>query len=233
MLLAIAVVTAAIAAPGASAGPRVDYKQMFTTRVPGKSTGTDTRLLYKRPNDPEGKPSPVRREEFTYPAGTTYDESVVPDCTASDEAIRVFGKSACPDASWIGGGDGDTTMSGFNPGAEDPLDMDAWDDAGVQVAYGRSHDFPAIGGVARGHRKGQTIVIELPSAPGGPPDGESALRRLHHVFPPRSAGKRALIRTPRKCPRSGHWTFRGRFTFADGAVERDVYRMRCKRPARK
>src|SRR3954451_2104690 len=79
---------AAIAAPGASAGPRVDYKQTFTTAIPGRPAGTDTRLLYKNPNDPKAKPIPVRREEFTFPAGATYDESVVPDCTASDEEIR-------------------------------------------------------------------------------------------------------------------------------------------------
>jgi hypothetical protein len=224
------VATAAVAAPGASAGVRVDYKQMFTTQVPGRSTGTDTRLLYKNPKDPKAKPIPVRREEFTFPAGTTYDESVVPDCTASDAEIRLFGKSACPAASWIGGGQGDTSMTGFGPG-EDALDVDAWDDAGVLVVFGRSHDFPAIGAVARGHRKGQTMIVDVPSTPGGPPDGESALRRIHHVFPPRSAGKRALMRTPRKCPRSGFWKFSARFTFADGAVEHDAYRMRCRRPA--
>jgi hypothetical protein len=233
VVVAVMVAMAAVSAPSASAGLRVDYKQMFTTSIPGTATGSDTRLLYKNPNDPKTKPIPVRQEQFTFPAGTTYDESVVPDCTASDEAIRVFGKSACPAASWIGGGDGDTTMAGFSPDGEDPLDMDAWDDAGVVVVFGRSHQFPAIGGVARGHRKGQVITFNLPSGPGGPPDGESALRRIHHVFPARSAGRRAFMRTPRKCPRSGHWTFRGKFTFADGAVERHVYRMRCKRPASK
>src|SRR3954447_113922 len=141
--LAVMVATAAVAAPGASAGVRVDYKQMYTTPIPGKSTGTDTQLLYKNPNDPKGKPIPARREEFTFPAGTTYDESVVPDCTASDAEIRIFGKSACPAASWIGGSMGDTSMAGVGPG-EDAVDVDAWDDAGVLVVFGRSHDFPAI-----------------------------------------------------------------------------------------
>ena len=231
MLLAIAFAAAAVAAPGASAGVRVDYKQMFTTNVPGKSTGTDTRLLYKNPNDPKAKPIPVRREEFTFPAGTTYDQTVVPDCKASDIEIRVSNGSACPAASRIGFGKGDTTMAGFSPDGEDPLDMDAWDNAGELVVFGRSHDFPAIGAVARGHRKGNTMIVDVPSGPGGPPDGESALRRIHHIFPARSAGKRALMRTPRKCPKSRRWTFRARFTFSDGAVERAVYRMRCKRPA--
>src|SRR5437764_524249 len=79
---------------------------------------------------------------------------------------------------------------------------------------------------------GTAVTVEVPRNPGGPPDGETALRRIHHVFPARSAGKRAYMRTPRKCPRSHVWTFRAKFTFSDGAVERDVYRMRCKRPSR-
>src|SRR3954469_18826630 len=220
--------TAAVAAPGASAGGRGDYKQMFTTQIPGKSTGTDVRLLYKNPNDPKGKPIRVRREEFTLPAGTTYDQTVVPDCTASDAEILLFGLSACPAASHIGRSQGATSMSGFGAG-EDPIDLDFWDDAGVLVLWGRSHQFPAIGAVSRGHQKGQTMTVDIPSSPGGPPDGESAVRRVHNVFPARSAGGRAFVRTPRECPKSGHWTFRGRFTFADGAVERAVSRMRCRR----
>jgi hypothetical protein len=230
--IAAIIATAAVAAPTASAGPRVDYKQMFTTQVPGKSTGTDVRLLYKNPNDPKGKPIRVRREEFTLPAGTTYDQTVVPDCTASDAEILLFGMSACPAASHIGSSQGATSMSGFGAG-EDPIDLDFWDDAGVLVLWGRSHQFPAIGAVARGHQKGQTMTIDVPRSPGGPPDGESAVRRVHNVFPARSAGRRAFVRTPRKCPKSRVWTFRGRFTFADGAVEREVYKMRCKRPARR
>src|SRR3954451_18099630 len=127
--LAVIAATAAVAAPPASAGPRVDYKQVFTTPVPRKSTGTDTQLLYKNPKDPKAKPTPVRREEFTFPAGTTYDESVVPDCTASDLEIMLSLGSACPAVSHIGGSDGDTSMAGFGPG-EDAIDVDVWDNRG-------------------------------------------------------------------------------------------------------
>jgi hypothetical protein len=229
-VIAAIIATAAVTAPCASAGVRVDYKQMFTTQLPGRSTGTDVRLLYKNPNDPKGKPIRIRREEFTLPAGTTYDQTVVPDCTASDAEILLLGMSACPAASHIGASHGATSMSGFGTG-EDPIDMDFWDDAGVLVLWGRSHQFPAIGAVARGHQKGQTMTIDIPPSPGGPPDGESAVRRVHNVFPARSAGRRAFVRTPRTCPRSRVWTFRGKFTFADGAVEQDVYRMRCGRAA--
>src|SRR4051812_21115011 len=110
--------TAAFAAPSASAGPRVDYKQQFTTSVPGKSTGTDVQLLYKNPNDPKGKPIRVRREEFTLPAGTTYDQTVVPDCTASDAENMLFGMSAWPAARHIGPSHGGTSLSGVGAGGE-------------------------------------------------------------------------------------------------------------------
>jgi hypothetical protein len=231
-LAALLAVAMAGTPAAAYAAPRVDYRQAFTTSKPGKSTGTDVWILYKNPNDPKGKPVRIRREEFTLPAGTTYDQTVVPDCTASDAEILLLGMSACPPASHIGASQGATSMSGFGSG-EDPIDMDFWDDAGVLVLWGRSHQFPAIGAVARGHQKGQTMTIDIPASPGGPPDGESAVRRVHNVFPARSAGKRAFVRTPPKCPRSRVWTFRAKFTFADGAVERDVYRMRCTRPRSK
>ena len=71
------------------------------------------------------------------------------------------------------------------------------------------------------------ITVNAPRMPGGPPEGESALRRVHNVFGARSLGQRAYIRTPSTCPADGAWTFRARFTFADGAVEDDVHRMPC------
>ena len=215
---------AALLAPAASAGVRADYQQMFTTSAPGTSTGTDTRILYKNPNDPEAKPIPIRQEVFTFPAGTTYDESVVPDCNASDPEILLLGTSACPEESWIGGSQGDTSMTGF--GGETAVDVDGWDQHGDAVLWGRDHQF-GIGAVAHARRQGQVVTVDVPRTPGGPPDGENALRRVHHVFPARSAGTRAYMRTPSECPPSGKWTFRAQFTFADGAVERDVYRMPC------
>jgi hypothetical protein len=222
------VAMAAWAAP-AGAGVRADYKQMFTTSTPGKSAGTDTQILYKNPSDPNAKPSPIRREVFTFPAGTTYDESVVPDCNASDAEVMLRGTAACPPESRLGGSIGDTSMTGFPGPPETAVDVDGWDQKGDLLLWGRDHQF-GIGAVTHARRKGQVVTVEVPRVPGGPPDGENALRRVHHVFPARSAGKRAYMRTPRTCPKSRFWTFRAQFTFADGAVEKDVYRMRCKRP---
>jgi hypothetical protein len=225
-ILAVVATLAAAMTPGAQAGVRADYEQMFTTSIPGTSTGVDTRILYKHPSDPNAKPIPVRREVFTFPAGTTYDESVVPDCTASDLELIVLGKSACPSESWIGAGVGDTIMTGFPGSGETPLDLDAWDTGGNLVLLGGPRDAP-IRSVARTRREGQVVTVDVPFSPGGPPDGQSALRRVHHPFAARSLGERAYMRTPATCPASGVWTFTARFTFADGVVEEGVSRMPC------
>jgi hypothetical protein len=226
LIVTVAAVAAALA-PAAQAGPRADYKQMFTTPIPGASTGTDTEILYKHPNDPAAKPIAVRREVFTFPKGTTYDESVVPDCNATDLELMVFGRDACPAESWMGGGQGDTTMTGFPGAGETPIDVDGFDDAGELVLLGGTHD-PPIKFVTRAIRKGQVVTVEVPRSPGGPPDGDNALRYVHNVFPARSAPDgRAYIRTPLTCPRSGFWTFKASLTFSDGVVEKDVYKMPC------
>jgi len=225
-IIALVAATAAAIAPAAQAGARADYTQTFTTSAPGTSTGTDTRILYKHPADPDAKPIPVRREVFTFPAGTTYDETVVPDCTASDLELTILGPSACPAETRLGGGHGDTMMTGFPGAGETALDLDAWDDGGDLLLLGGTRE-PPIRQVAHARRQGQVVTVDVPRSPGGPPDAESALRRIHHVFPARSLGSRAYMRTPPSCPPSGVWTFRAQFTFADGAVEEDVSEMPC------
>ena len=232
-IVAMIAVGAVAALPaGASAGPRFDYKQVFTTAVPGKSTGIDTEILYKHPDDPNAKPPPVRQEVFTFPAGTEFDESVVPDCTASDLALQFQGASACPRDSWVGGGLGNTTMTGFPGAGETPVTVNAFDYGGGNFrVVGGSEQFP-IRAVAHGRADGRTRTVDIPRTPGGPPDGEGSLRRIHNYFPARSLGPKAYVRTPRTCPRTGVWTFKARLTFADGGVERNVYRMKCRRKKR-
>lgn len=213
----------------ALAGPRFDYRQQFTTPVPGASTGIDTQILYKHPDDPNAKPPAVRQEIFTFPAGTEFDDSVVPDCTASDFQLQTQGAGACPRATWVGGGLGNTSMTGFPGAGETYVTVNAFDSGnGTFRALGGSEQLP-LRFVAHGRRVGRTSIVEVPRTPGGPPDGEGALRRIHNYFPARSLGRRAYTRTPRRCPKSGYWTFKARLTFSDGGAERNVHRMRCRR----
>jgi hypothetical protein len=209
----------------AQAGPRADYRQAFTTSVPGASTGVETQLFYKHPGDPDAKPIPVREEQMTFPEGTTFDNAVVPPCHASDLELMLLEESACPAESYIGGGEG-TTMTGFPGAGETPITVDGWEDGSGTLLLAGAKQYH-LRQATRGVRDGRVVTFEVPRSPGGPPDGESALRRAHSVFQARSLGDRAYVRTPPTCPAGGAWTFTARFTFADGAVEHDSYDMPC------
>ena len=219
-------VVAALLPAAALAGPRADYKQKFTTPIPGASTGSDTQILYKHPGDPSAKPIPVRQEVFTFPEGTRFDNAVVPACTASELELQLLGEMACPPESRIGGGDEGTFMTGFPGQGESPMEIDVFNDGAAFLVLGGAKDIP-LRFATRARRNGRVITVDAPRTPGGPPDGESAIRRVHNVFAPRSLGSRAYIRTPSVCPASGVWTFKARFTFADGAVEHDIHRQPC------
>src|SRR6266550_2934478 len=97
-------------------------------------------------------------------------------------------------------------MTGFPGTSENALDVDGWNDGSRLLLYGRDHQ-SGIGFATRAKRQGRTMTVEVPRSPGGPPDGESALRRAHNVFQARSLGDRAYVRTPPICPVSGAWTF--------------------------
>jgi hypothetical protein len=219
---------AASLATSAQAGVRADYMQRFTTPVPGASAGTIVKILYKNPHDPRAKPIPVRREVFIFPAGTSFSGSVVPTCTASDLDVMLKGTAACPPESRIGGGIGDTFMTGFPGAGETPLALDGYDEGSGALLISGPKQLP-LRFAAHARAKGRVVTVDIPRSPGGPPDGESSLRYVHNVFPARSAGRRAYVRTPRTCPRSRLWTFTAQFIFADRAVENDIYRMRCRR----
>jgi hypothetical protein len=227
-ILGIAAVAAAALPAATQAGDRADYKQIFTSRVPGAPAGSDTRILYKHPDDPEAKPIPVRREVFIFPRGTRWDGSIVPDCTASEQELQMFGEMACPSNSRIGAGRG-TFMTGFPPdGGETPMEIDIFDAGSGFLVLGGPEGGSPLRFATRGRRKGRVVTVDVPRPPGGPPEGESVLRKVHNVVGAHSRGRRTYMRTPRVCPPSGVWTFRARFTFADGVVEKDVHRMRCR-----
>jgi hypothetical protein len=233
MAVTVAACAVAMLPSAAHAGQRADYRQAFTTPVPGASTGIDTQILYKHPDDPDAKPIPIRQEIFTFPIGTTFDNTVVPDCTVSDIELQLQGESACPAESWIVSGHGNTTVTGFPGAGETPIRTNGFDyGSGRFRVIGGAEGFP-LRFIAHGRREGRTNTVEIPRTPGGPPDGEGALRRVHNVSPARSLGRRAFVRTPRKCPSTGVWTFKARLTFADGAIERAVHRMPCRRKPRR
>src|SRR3954468_8046435 len=109
MLMTLSMGASAQGAPGAST-----LGLTFDQQSPRTPTALTLHITYRRPADPEGKPSPIRHLEIDAPAGTTFDTTAVAACTATDPEIPPVGRSACPSASQVGSGTL-TVMEGFGP----------------------------------------------------------------------------------------------------------------------
>jgi hypothetical protein len=232
--LGAAAITAAICAGGAfsaaeaTTGKRADFDLGLATRAPGALTALTLHVLYKAADDPDAKPSPIRKVVVAAPPGTRFDTAGTPVCEASDEQLMAQGSGACPAESRIGAGKL-TAITGFGPPA-DPVDGDLTlfngPDQVIEVVTVPGTD--RVVGLDRLRIKGSTLTGNPPTTPGGPPDGETAVRRIDFTIE-RATG---YVTTPPRCPAGRRWTSTGTFGFADGAEETLRSDTPCTRAAR-
>src|SRR5205807_1277456 len=123
----------------------------------------------------------------------------------SDLELELEGRAACPPDTWVGGGLNDTIMTGFPGAGETPIEVDAFEESPTRTKLISGSQQPPIRLATHAVRKGNVITVQIPRSPGGPPDAESALRRVNNYFPPHSLGARAWLRTPSTCPARGVW----------------------------
>ena len=199
---------------GAGSTERADFDLKLTSRTPGTATGMLVRIRYKaRGGDPNAKPSPIREGTLEAPLGTTFHLDRVPVCRASDEEFRARGRGACSRESMVGHGDL-SVITGFGPPL-DPVLTDAWifntgpGKGMVEVVQEKDQDRTL--GFDRADVRDNTIILHPPMTPGGPPDGESAVRDIDFIY-----DDPTYITTPSSCPADGLWRTRGTFKYADG-----------------
>jgi hypothetical protein len=225
MAAGTAVMLAAGTALGTS-GKRADFELAFSTKSRGADTALELHLVYKAPGDPNAKPSPIRKVVIQAPPGTRFHTGAVARCTASDDEIMAEGSGACPPQSRVGAGKL-TADTGFGP----PVDPVAGDltlfnsgTAIIEVVTVPGSD--RVAGIDRLTIAGSTLTAHPPKTPGGPPDGETAVRQIDFTVE-RATG---YVTTPRTCARSRRWVARGTFGFADGAEETLTSKAACRRP---
>lgn len=201
------------AAASAGSKPRADFALDFSARKPGVPTGIHLQILYKGSSS-DAKPSPIRKIVIATPKGTRFDTSALARCGATDQELMAEGDAACPPASRLGGGQL-TAITGFGPPV-DPFVGDAsiynGDGEFMEFVKERSSGRPL--GTDRLQIKGSTWIGHPPTTPGGPPDGETAIRRIDFTFAP----KAAWALTPPTCGKNGRWRSTGTFTYADGVT---------------
>jgi hypothetical protein len=219
---------AASTGPAAAAtGERSDFDLGFSTRAPGTPTAVSLHVVYKAAGDQEAKPSPIRKVVIAAAPGTRFDTSAVPACSASDEELKAQGSGACPPESKIGAGTL-VAVTGFGPPA-DPVNADLTvfnaGDALLEVVTAPGSD--RVLGTDRLRIDGSTVTGAPPVTPGGPPDGETAVRQIDFTID--SATR--FVTTPGACPASGKWISTGTFGFKDGAEETLESAAPCERAA--
>jgi hypothetical protein len=209
--------------------PAGDFSFMFTSTRPGTPTGLEFRQLYKNPNDPSAKPSPVRRFLFAAPEGSVFDGSAVPACNATDQQFQQMGKAACPAGSMVGEGF-ITVMAGI-PGEQPfPLDATVFNSGDGIIELFTEQGTGTFLAIERPKFRGANAFedTDIAPTPGGPPDFQSAAREAYLVFPlSRGPDGRSFITTPPACSPSRRWTARFEWTNADGNSYRNKDDMRC------
>ena len=92
----------AVAAPaGADSSAAGDFSFQFSSTQPGEPTGLEFRQLYKNPNDPNAKPSPVRRFLFAAPPGSVFDGSAVPVSMRPTRSFSRWGRRHARLRAWL------------------------------------------------------------------------------------------------------------------------------------
>ncbi|MEA2386629.1 MAG: hypothetical protein QOJ22_803 [Thermoleophilaceae bacterium] len=194
---------------------RGGYELDLSTQTPGASTGLTFHILYKHPDDPEGKPPPVTGAVFDLPPGMRIANDALPQCTASDADFRAQGRQACPEDTHVGGGTL-IAMTGA-PGA-DPVttDVEAYNGDGELIEVVFFEGTNTVAGMDRITIEGEKLTAHPPATPGGPPDGRTAVREIRLELPARTgAAGRHYVTAPPACP-AGAWTSRAHYEFEDG-----------------
>lgn len=220
--------------PSASAGAqaRQTYVDLFTTDVPGASTGRSYAIDYFRPDDREAKPHAFSRLRVELAEGARFDTSAIPQCRASDAELVAQGRGACP-ADSVVGVDETVVDTGFpGPSRHFTTDFTFFNNRDELILLAAAREYGARV-VVRGRIAGNVLEIDNPMIPGTPPDGAAA-RSQRGTFYPRSARRdgRELhyLTTPPTCPSTGHWVNRVVYTYRDGVKQTAESRTPCRPP---
>jgi hypothetical protein len=215
----------------AESGRLVDFSTRLTSTSPGTPTGLADHILLHRADDPNGKPAPLRSAVFHAPAGVRFDTTAAPQCMASDAEVQARGSDACPPETELTVGSF-TALTGFGPPV-DPFNGDdhVFNGPGQFIEIVTANGTFASPGFDRLTIDGSTLTAHPPVSPGGPPDGETAIRSIDFEIPVVTNAGKALITTPPACPGDGLWRASATFAFADGTSETVGSTTPCATPA--
>ena len=219
--LALIVLIGALVAAPALAATRSEHKfsMTFSKKAPATATGVSfltDRFAYTPPA--VGRPADrVAKTVFVMAPGTRTDTRAVTRC--SEKAARSI--LGCPAGSKVGSGTA-TAITGIS--TLDPVTLK------VAVYAAKNGLWAHLTGLSDEviplAMTANKITAEVPRScnPGGSladdcANGDTVLKTLDIKIARKAKGRRALIRTPAACPKSGVWTNRAIYTYVNGDTE--------------
>ncbi len=174
------VVAALIAGTGTASaqGSYGDFELDLGTTEAGTEAKPSFVVRYRNPDDPNGKPPPIKAAVFRLPPETRIDTAAVERCTASNEEIRAAGPSACPPGSRVGAGKL-SAVTGFGP-PTDPVagDVTVFNGPDQLIEVVTVPGTQTVAGMDRLTIEGNVLTAHPPATPGGPPDGRTSIKDI-------------------------------------------------------
>ena len=215
----VALALVLVAGAGGSDQRAATLEASFTPTRAGVPASVDLHMTWADPGEPNAKPQQVHTLKLAFPAGTRIDTAGLPRCGATDDQVKAKGPSACPRATWLGGGRSTATTGSAEIHAKVVL-INAKRQIIVVVLVNN-----AVFAVYRDDvtRSTVTVNFKLPAV--------VSLLDLRVSIPRHQLGKSArrhvYLRTPPTCPAEGGWSMTATSTYADGSSQVAPAAVRC------
>ena len=179
------------------------YAQKFTTKHPGRPSG----MTFRAASQVQAK-----TVTLTFPAGTKIDTAALKRCATAPN---------CPMTSGIGSGTATVSIAG----ATLHLPVAAYNRSGGMVLVVSNPLTPTTPVVLTPALTGRTLKVTLPtlSVAGQPITVTGLQLTVSKII----SGRKAYITTPKTCPASRAWTFRGQFTYPNAPATASTSRSPC------
>lgn len=228
---ALALSTCVAGTASAQTADRQTVNDQFTSQLPKSSTGRNFAADFFNPTDPAAKPPVARKVVIELHKGARWNTDAVPQCKATDAELILMGPAACPAASKVGENVVLVDHGFPEPNRFTTSDVTLLNNANELILVSEIRGVPNVPrNVIRGTVDKNRLEISAGFIPGTPPDG-GARKRERATFPARSTmlGRRVrnYLTTPPRCPKSGFWTNRATYTYADGVSQTSVSRSPC------
>ena len=209
--LTLALAAVAVASPQFS----YTFATKFTQKHPAKSTGFKTDIETTDPGNPQGVPKGANVITVTFPSGTKFNPSALPQCPATPTNTAPVTSGAC-DKAKVGTGSSVVQAVGL-PGPV-PGTITAYNAKNAIIFYVKS----VLAGttvpvVLKGNLKGNKLTTDVGSQVPKPGGLKLIITTFKLSITAHKKGTKIYAMTPKKCT-GGKWVVKAHVTFDDGTA---------------